>query len=51
MKEVRIKMNDEDYKKLTEIAGQSFRSITKQVTLYLLRGMNSDRQEQEAVRE
>ena len=52
MKEIKIKLTEETYKKLKEIAENELRPITKQVTLYILRGLgDGNRQEQEAVRE
>ena len=39
MKEVKVKLAEDIYIKLKEVANRELRSITKQVALYILRGM------------
>jgi len=55
MKEVKVKLTEEIYKKLKEMSERELRPITKQVTLYILRGLrdknHQESEEQEAVRE
>ena len=50
MKEVRIKMKEEDHKKLLMIAQESFRSLTQQAVMYILQGIKEERREQEESR-
>ena len=48
MKEVRLKMCDEEYQKLVESAKGDMRSVTKQATLYIMKGIEADQQNQSA---
>ena len=48
MKELRLKMGDEEYQKLVESAKEDMRSVTKQATMYIMKGIGADQQKQSA---
>jgi len=48
MKEVRIKMKEQDHEQLITIARESFRSLNQQAVMYIMQGIQKDRREQEA---
>ncbi|KKM05846.1 hypothetical protein LCGC14_1750000 [marine sediment metagenome] len=48
MKEIKVKLAEETYEKLKETAKRELRPITKQVTLYILRCMKEQDQEEQA---
>ena len=45
MKEVRIKLDESEYRRLITTAKKELRSISKQVTLYIIRGLEIDQKE------
>ena len=46
MKEVKVRLEENEYKRLVESAKKAFRSVNKQVTVYVLRGIETEKQEQ-----
>jgi len=42
VKELKVKLSEDVYEKLRVIANGALRSINKQVTFYVLKGMESD---------
>lgn len=45
MKEIRIKLDEPEYKRLTRAAKEELRSINKQVTIYIIRGIEADKKQ------
>ena len=48
MKEVKVRLENKEHKRLSIAAQKALRSINKQVTIYILKGLEADQQNQSA---
>ena len=46
MKEIKVRLDDNEYLKLAESAKKDMRSVSKQVAMYILRAIENDQQNQ-----
>ncbi len=46
MKELKVRLEEKEYKRLVKSAKKALRSVNKQVTVYILKGIETEKQEQ-----